>query len=485
MKTKIAFFLFCSLIFCSLRPTNAQLVALDPTFGKNGIAIIPTTGKINRLIFDKSENIIVIGNTTENGFPAIIKTDSNGILDNNFGINGKVILEYEKAYLYDFKITEDNKIFLMGQFNSQVFMIQFNEDGSFDDSYGINGKIIVTSSLGLLSVNIKDVFSLTGEFMHGYAYNYCFLSKYNFKGEKDENFGHFEEVWLTDNNVTYNIFSTCIEVLNDKSILVGGYDYPSQNHIYTKEPNAKIAFCKLDQDGQFITNFADNGRFITDIVFDKTEGIDEAILDVLEDNNGNLVFTGFCENNCFIFRALPNGTVDNTFGNNGFCFLNIQYPLTNIEQPGRNILSINDKYLTGWYNRIICTNSNGNLDTNFNNTGVFNFENFTFLDMKFQKNNKLILGGSFDENFSIARLNIPLEVSAKSYEMDNTIHFFPNPSKNILYFSKEKQYEIMDIQGRLLLKSEKPMQTVNVAHLKTGIYFIEFDDSQVVKFVKE
>jgi hypothetical protein len=62
---------------------------------------------------------------------------------------------------------------------------------------------------------------------------------------------------------------------------------------------------------------------------------------------------------------------------------------------------------------------------------------------------------------------------------------FPNPAKDYLHSKTEKQFEIIDMQGRVLLKSEKTTKSININHLKTGIYFIKFEDGCVEKFVKE
>ncbi|MCL2706491.1 MAG: T9SS type A sorting domain-containing protein, partial [Spirochaetaceae bacterium] len=73
-------------------------------------------------------------------------------------------------------------------------------------------------------------------------------------------------------------------------------------------------------------------------------------------------------------------------------------------------------------------------------------------------------------------------------EQDNSFAtqvVFPNPATDQLYFKKESKFEIMDIQGRVLLKNEKFVQSVNVNHLKAGIYFIKFEDNRVEKFVKK
>ena len=106
--------------------------------------------------------------------------------------------------------------------------------------------------------------------------------------------------------------------------------------------------------------------------------------------------------------------------------------------------------------------------------------------MQLQKPNKLIVGYRYNGIFYIARLNIPSGVSVK--EQDNSFAtqvVFPNPATDQLYFKKESKFEIMDIQGRVLLKSEKFVQSVNISQLESGIYFVKFEDNRVVKFIKK
>jgi len=470
--------------FCLMLFTNnifSQPVTFDHTFGENGITIIPASkGEINRFIFDKLGNIIAIGNTTEYGYPIIIKTDANGILVKNFGFNGILDLDYERAEIYDIKITDDNKILLVGSFSSSAMLMQFNENGELDESFGNGGKINFNySATGLLSFNITNSnFMLLAEYNHGFIYDWCSISKYSYSGKVDEDFGSGEiGVSLTDNNTNYSIFSTSIKILSDRSFLIIGFNYQ-------KNKNPKIAFCKLNENGQFVNDFADNGIFISNITY--TTDSNEAILDVLEDNYGNLFFTGFCNDNCFILKVLPNGVVDKTFGDNGFCFFNNKYPFTIIEHTGRNILQHNDYYLTGWYDKIFCTNSDGIMNTNFNNLGVFYCQNFTFRDMKFQEANKLILGGSSKGKFAMTRINIPSEVSIKLQpDVIHSITIFPNPVKDYLNFSSKMKFTIMDILGRTLVTSEKELQSIDVSHLKSGLYFINFTDNKVIPFIKE
>lgn len=68
---------------------------------------------------------------------------------------------------------------------------------------------------------------------------------------------------------------------------------------------------------------------------------------------------------------------------------------------------------------------------------------------------------------------------------------FPNPATDILTVQAENNneftsYKIFDISGRLLSKktNNNSLQYVDVSKLSTGIYFLQLDNYQPVKFVK-
>ena len=61
---------------------------------------------------------------------------------------------------------------------------------------------------------------------------------------------------------------------------------------------------------------------------------------------------------------------------------------------------------------------------------------------------------------------------------------YPNPTKDILYFNQASAYEIYDLQGKLILKSKKPQNSVNTSKLKSGIYLIKIG-GEIMKFVVE
>jgi len=52
------------------------------------------------------------------------------------------------------------------------------------------------------------------------------------------------------------------------------------------------------------------------------------------------------------------------------------------------------------------------------------------------------------------------------------LQVYPNPTNDILYFSLETAYEITDLQGRTLQKSDKAVKSVNINRLPAGVYFV-------------
>jgi len=71
---------------------------------------------------------------------------------------------------------------------------------------------------------------------------------------------------------------------------------------------------------------------------------------------------------------------------------------------------------------------------------------------------------------------------------NNNLQIFPSPTSDILYFSTEMPYEIIDLQGKLLLKNEKAVNSVNISSLPSGTYFVTLhtETGKVVrKVIKE
>ena len=71
---------------------------------------------------------------------------------------------------------------------------------------------------------------------------------------------------------------------------------------------------------------------------------------------------------------------------------------------------------------------------------------------------------------------LKIEVSA-TIDIDETaatqIKIYPNPTNDVLNFSSETAFEIIDLQGKVVLKSEKAVKSVSIGGLLPGVYFVK------------
>ena len=258
------------------------------SFGENGISTISTTtwgALISYFEFDSQGNIIVAGRSNLN--IAIGKTNSNGIIDRDFGDNGIVRVSMLQFFgenelglfdIFGLKIIEGNKILLIlkyvpgdviGENIRKILLMQFNENGNIDEDFGTDGKIFI-------DVNGHYVINTENNDYMLLANGLC-ISKYSYSGDIDEYFGENGIVYLT-NNEDFRIVPLHIKLLNDQSIIIVGYN------------EQKLAFLKLTPDGNFAADFANNGSYIMEI--DNYLNKEKYFNNVIEDNERNLVFTG-------------------------------------------------------------------------------------------------------------------------------------------------------------------------------------------------
>ncbi len=138
----------------------------DSLFGSDGI-VLTSIGThlqiINSLALQPDGKIIfagerlgIIGETLEDVF---IRYNSNGSLDNNFGINGVVhFIPYgDFNYMTNTGLQADGKILMsgsavvdtIGSGRSGMFIMRFEQNGNVDTTFGENGFFISPTGLGL------------------------------------------------------------------------------------------------------------------------------------------------------------------------------------------------------------------------------------------------------------------------------------------------------------------------------------------------
>ncbi len=125
----------------------------DTTFGQNGTTLTPSFGAItNRVLIDPDGGIIVGG-----GNFVVGRYTSNGAPDTAFGTDGKTVggTGFTSATSYDMTFSLDGKVLVTGSVvttsvsDTAIFIERFNSDGNLDPAFGQNGAVVtnITNAL--------------------------------------------------------------------------------------------------------------------------------------------------------------------------------------------------------------------------------------------------------------------------------------------------------------------------------------------------
>lgn len=133
--------------------------SLDNTFGENG-KIVSLVGSgnndINNLALQKDGKIVLAGSATIGGHSQFValRFSSDGVPDNSFGTNGQSIINITNylTSVSSVAVQPDNKIIIAG--NSTFIagdpdyftIVRLKEDGTLDNTFNGNGKILLNSS---------------------------------------------------------------------------------------------------------------------------------------------------------------------------------------------------------------------------------------------------------------------------------------------------------------------------------------------------
>src|SRR5262249_41156963 len=137
---------------------------LDPNFGSGGKVVTDFFGAGNQgraVAIQQDGRIVVVGQAhTVPGHDdfALVRHNADGTLDTGFGATGKITTDFFGANdsANAVAIQKDGRIVLAGAagniFSSMFGLVRYNQDGSLDTSFGLNGKV-TTNLGGFLSAN--------------------------------------------------------------------------------------------------------------------------------------------------------------------------------------------------------------------------------------------------------------------------------------------------------------------------------------------
>ncbi|MEH1968191.1 putative Ig domain-containing protein [Nostoc sp.] len=199
--------------------------SLDTSFGSNGIVTTDIGSKTTDTAYSVSVQadgkILVAGSSSSNF--ALVRYNSNGSLDTDFNITGKVITNLGSTDIaYSVTVQADGKIILAGRRGSDFALARYNINGSLDTSFGSGGKVI--TDIGSATSDIAYSVSVQADgkiLVAGSSSNNFALVRYNSNGSLDTDFNTTGKV-ITDIGTKSTDNAYALTQQADGKIIVAG-----------------------------------------------------------------------------------------------------------------------------------------------------------------------------------------------------------------------------------------------------------------------
>ncbi len=345
---------------------------------------------------------------------------SEGDLDISFGDNGKVITGAENrtsAESYSIAIQDDGKIITAGNwkgYDCDPVVMRQKSDGSFDNSFGVEGKIAYVSAGS--DQYIRDVEILDNGNIIAVGYSKFGSGDYDIyilglepNGHVDTSFGNFGTV--TTPVGTDNDFAFDAAIQKDGKIVVVGDIINGNNH--------DIVVLRYKTNGILDNTFGLAGRVIVDI----NNGSEDYAFSVAIQNDSKIIVAGSSlvgsDYDFIVVRYNIDGTLDNTFGTQGIVKTDIgwysnDYAYSIAIQNDDKIV-VAGKNSNGNYENfaIVRYKTDGSIDDTFGKviTDIGSPED-RILSIAIQNNGKIVAAGVFLNpykqafDFAVARYNV-------------------------------------------------------------------------------
>ncbi len=436
---------------------------IDSTFGVDGT----TTTQIGSgntfgigATFQPDGKIIVVGNVDHANYTSfgVARYLPDGTPDNTFGDGGTTILDLgdspDQAYSVD--LQSDGKILVAGftgQWGEMDWaIVRFNTNGTLDNSFGENGKVIFdvfgfNDELRDLRVLSDDRFCVTGFAGEDAVNGSATIGQFLADGAIDASFGSNGIVKIPT-GYDYSIAHGMDLTSDEKIVISGNVDIGGSYRFLTS---------RINSDGTLDESYNGLGFAISDF------GDDEGLSAVKVQSDGKILAAGqfgpWPDVDFAIVRYNEDGTPDATFGTGG---------LTQTDFFGE------PDYGVG---------------------------------IALQNDGKVVVGGSALQDgmysMALARYSTGITVGIEDLQIEQPdLTVYPNPAKDKatlqLYLSSDGDLsvKIFDLSGRLIksvtenITYQKGVQTINFSthELVSGIYIIELSSDhlrQSIKLIKQ
>lgn len=488
---------------------KAQSGTLDTGFNGTGMLVDNFTNEDNSadaIAIQPDGKILVAGSTGPGGTSemAVARYNTDGSPDTSFGTAGKVhfATPFVKSFTNDIKVQPDGKIILGGyQWNNSTgdfVLARLNSDGSLDNGFGTNGISILDSGF---SETARSIYLLDdGKILiAGDSDDQFAIAKSNSNGSIDTTFG--TNGWVRTSFPIWG-YANNIDVSQSGQILLTGMAFDTGG-------DWKIALAKYDANGDTDTTFGDSGTLLVYAGYDYDFGIRGMFLE-----DGKLLIGGHSyfgtaplRYEIAIVRLEADGTIDNTYGTNGFFKFrwaeNGENYLTDMALQSDDKLVVTGRSYDGEADlyAIARLTENGQLDSTFGTGGKLSANVDLTADISnavaIQADGKIVIAGNtFDfENpiqYFIARfLGDSMGVSDLNV---SDLKLYPNPaSQNIRLewdgIATSAQIEIFNMAGQKVISTKiENKAEINVSALTQGVYILKAGlngNSKTLKFIKK
>lgn len=373
----------------------------------------------------------------------------DGTLDTDFATNGVFVHPLDnEALFYSAVITHEGKILLVGSTTDyqtyRMMLIQLNADGTLDDSFGTGG--VALQSVSLVGPNAEDMaydvtLDAAGNILacgSSYDENYVrrpVVVRFTPNGDLDTAFGVDGVATIPVMAVGASAFRG-IQVQPDGKIVACG-EFGETELWYT------LLLVRFDEDGTLDETFSDDG-----IVRHNHGNVDDTSYDLKLTPDGSILVAGKTVTVSYNYSAMltkftPEGEVDESFGDAGSVVEDLDdfdYAWNvELQADGRIIMAgtSGDGPPNGFDLAVWKYLPDGTPDNTFGSNGLVQHvipDHYTMIyALEVQADGKILIGGQArtvvnENHFFTARLENDLTNGIGDPSDGGSAHVFPNPA---------------------------------------------------------
>jgi uncharacterized delta-60 repeat protein len=386
---------------------------LDRIFGSNGIETVDlgsNSDSARSVVIQPDGKIVILG-TAQNQTPILMRFDSGGNIDNTFGVDGKLSINFGIKV----SLQSNGKLIVAGTSRGSLAVARYDSNGNdLDNTFGINGVALIPSDPGDfmyvcsdLAIQTDDKIVLIGTQESGGHTTTIVVARFTSDGAPDTTFDASGLKYMDESDFPDSAYFRGEAVVNqpdDKIVLSA--------NMYDSDAVEQIALARLEPDGSPDASiFGTNGKGTVAITLRNFQSSGGG-LDLQED--GKIVVLGNIFNpndDLALARFNTNGSLDPGFGGSGIVVTDFGEDENGndlvIQPDGKIVVVGKSSNAKGSDILLVRYNSDGSLDNTFGVNGKVITDLGNTPDAgnnaALQTDGKLVVAGSSDGDALLMR----------------------------------------------------------------------------------